>query len=72
MHMRHNEAVQNYISRMMAVINQMRAFGYKITDQTVVVKVLRSLTPRFDYVVAAIEESKDLSIFSVDELSGSL
>ena len=38
MHMRHNEAVQNYISRMMVVIIQMRAFGDKITYQTVVAK----------------------------------
>ncbi|KAJ8900589.1 hypothetical protein K2173_025366 [Erythroxylum novogranatense] len=41
-------------------------------DETVVAKVLRSLHPRFDHVVAAIEESKDLSLLSPDELMGSL
>ncbi|KAL6324297.1 hypothetical protein AAG906_007415 [Vitis piasezkii] len=37
----------------------MRSYGEDILDQTVVAKVLRSLTPKFDHVVAAIEESKD-------------
>ncbi|KAH0657759.1 hypothetical protein KY289_026507 [Solanum tuberosum] len=46
--------------------------GEKVTDQTIVEKILRSLTPKFDHVVAAIEESKDLSIFFFDELMGSL
>ncbi|CAL8165963.1 unnamed protein product [Prunus armeniaca] len=35
-------------------------------------KTLRSLPPKFDHVVAAIEESKDLAAFSLHELIGSL
>ncbi|KAJ8748318.1 hypothetical protein K2173_001737 [Erythroxylum novogranatense] len=49
-----------------------RSYGEIICDQTIVEKVLRSLNPKFDHVVAAIEESKDLSNFSFDELMGSL
>ncbi|KAJ0039003.1 hypothetical protein Pint_21994 [Pistacia integerrima] len=66
------ESVQDFLSRAMAIVSQMQSYGETISDQTVVAKVLRSLTPKFDHVVAAIEESKDLSVFSFDELMGSL
>ena len=38
----------------------------------VVENILRSLTDNFENVVCAIEESKDLATFTVDELAGSL
>jgi hypothetical protein len=41
-------------------------------EKIVVAKVLRSLIPKFDHVVAAIEESKNLDVYSFDELMGSL
>ena len=59
--MKNNDTMQEFVSRMMAIINKMRAFADNITDQTVVAKVLRSLTLRFDHVVTAIEEPKDLT-----------
>lgn len=41
-------------------------------DQLIVEKVLRTLNVRFDYIVVAIEESKDLACLKVEELQGSL
>ncbi|XP_073021591.1 uncharacterized protein [Primulina eburnea] len=70
--MNKGESIADFLSRAMAISSQMRSYGEKINDQTIVEKVLRSLTPKFDHVVAAIEESKDLSVFSFDELMGSL
>nr|GFC70047.1 DUF4219 domain-containing protein/UBN2 domain-containing protein [Tanacetum cinerariifolium] len=70
--MKGNETVQKYLARISNIVSQMRAYGDKVADEIVVVKILRSLSPKFDHVVAAIEESKDLSTYSVDELMGSL
>lgn len=68
--MKCNESVQDYLAKVSSIVGQRRAYGDKITDETVVAKNLRSLSPKFDHVVAAIEESRDLSILTVDELMG--
>lgn len=36
----------------------------------IVENVLRSLTPKFDHIVAAIKELEDTSVYSFDELNG--
>ena len=70
--MKNGESIADFLSRAMAIVSQMRSYGEQVSDETIVAKVLRSLTPKFNHVVAAIEESKDLSVLSVDELMGSL
>ncbi|KAI3507208.1 hypothetical protein L1887_22073 [Cichorium endivia] len=72
MNMKANETVQEYLAKASSTVTQMRAYGDKVSDEVVVAKVLRSLPSKFDHVVAAIEESKDLAVFSFDELMGSL
>ena len=70
--MKPGESVSDYFSRTMAIINKMRIHGEKMEDVTVIEKSLRSMTPKFNYVVCSIEESKDLDELSIDELQGSL
>ncbi|KAA0042237.1 Retrovirus-related Pol polyprotein from transposon TNT 1-94 [Cucumis melo var. makuwa] len=70
--MKNGESIADFLSRATTIIIQMRTYGETITDETIVKKVLRSLTPKFDHVVAAIEESKDLSTFTFIELMGYL
>ena len=70
--MQKNEKVQEYLSRVSGIVNHMKSFGESLSNETIVCKVLRSLPPKFDHVVAAIEESKDLSAYTFDELMGSL
>lgn len=66
------ESVQEYLSRVSTVVQQMRSYGETMTNEHVVGKVLRSLTSKYDHVVAAIEESKDMADYTFDELMGSL
>lgn len=66
------ESVHDFRSRVSVIANQMRSFAEEIIDQTILAKFLRSLAPKFDYIVAAIGESKDLSTYSFNELMGSL
>jgi len=44
----------------MVIVNQMRRNEKALTYTRITEKILRSLDPRFDYVVVAIKESKEL------------
>ncbi|XP_050876427.1 uncharacterized protein LOC127080138 [Lathyrus oleraceus] len=70
--MENKETINDYITRITRLVNQIKSCGEMILEQNVVSKVLRTLTPRFDNIVVAIEESKDLTTLSKDELQSSL
>nr|KYP67191.1 hypothetical protein KK1_013514 [Cajanus cajan] len=70
--MKPSEVVSNYFSKTMAITNKLRIHGDKIEDVTIIEKVLRSLATKFNFVVAAIEESHDLDEMTINELQNSL
>ncbi|KAJ8768141.1 hypothetical protein K2173_021081 [Erythroxylum novogranatense] len=69
--MKSGESVTDYFSRTMAIVNQMRIHGNQTDDVTVVEKIIRSMTPKYNYVVCSIEESNDIDELSLDELQSS-
>lgn len=72
LHMKEEKIVQQYISRMLEVVNQIRGMGSELKDVEIVLKVMRSLSSRLLHAVTSIEEAKDMSKVLLDELSGSL
>ncbi|XP_015165288.1 uncharacterized protein [Solanum tuberosum] len=56
----------------MEISNKMQFHGEKMNDVTIIGRILCSLTPKYDYVVCSIEESKDIDALSLDELQISL
>ncbi|XP_039135312.1 uncharacterized protein LOC120272535 [Dioscorea cayenensis subsp. rotundata] len=70
--MKHGEKIEDYITRVLDVVYQIKMLGEEFPDKTVVTKILRSLTPRFTNVVSSIVEAKDLNTLAIDALCGSL
>ena len=70
--MEEKETINDYVTRITRLVNQIKSYGETVAEQNVVSKILRSLTSRFDNIVVAIEESKDLATLSKDELQSSL
>ncbi|KAL5724118.1 hypothetical protein ACHQM5_007419 [Ranunculus cassubicifolius] len=72
LHMKESETVSDYFSRTMVIANKMRMHGDKMTEVTVVEKILRSMSPKFAYVVCAVEEANNIDELSIDALQSSL
>ena len=66
--MKDRESITGYYARTMEISNKMCFHGENMENVTIFEKILCSMTPKFDYVVCSIEESKDIDAFSLDEL----
>ena len=70
--MKVGESVNDYFARTLTIANKKRIHGEQMNDVVVIEKILRSMTPKFDYVVCAIEESNNVEVMFIDELQSSL
>jgi hypothetical protein len=70
--MEQSESIAEYFNKITNITNQMISCGETMSDQTIVGKVMRTLSPKFDYITVAIMESNDLSTMTLEELQCSL
>jgi len=70
--MEEEESISQYFDKVINLTNQMTRNGENVTDVMKVEKVLRTLTSKFDHIVVALEESKDLDSMKIEELQASL
>ncbi|GJQ91648.1 retrovirus-related pol polyprotein from transposon TNT 1-94 [Tanacetum coccineum] len=67
-----NESIDNVFARFNTIITSLKALDEGYSSKNYVRKFLRALHPKWRAKVTAIEESKDLTSLSLDELIGNL
>eukprot|EP00253_Pinus_taeda_P029676 PITA_29676 len=72
LNMKESDNIDSFFTHVIGLITQMRTHGETIEERRIVEKILSVLPSKFDAIVTTIEETKDLSNFSVDELHASL
>ncbi|KAH0682384.1 hypothetical protein KY290_020974 [Solanum tuberosum] len=70
--MKESESMSYFCSRLMVNVNQLKRYEEEVDDVCAVEKIIFSSIPKFDYVVCAIVEFKDLDSMTVEQLKGSL
>ncbi|RDX67394.1 hypothetical protein CR513_53736, partial [Mucuna pruriens] len=56
----------------MSITNKMKINGENMKEATIMEKILKTLTRKFNYVVVSIKESNDIHKLTIDELQSSL
>lgn len=70
--MDNNESIQSMFTRFTLISNELNSLGRKLSNEDLVRKILRILPQSWENKVIAIQEAKDLTKLSLDELLGNL
>ncbi|XP_019427160.1 PREDICTED: uncharacterized protein LOC109335480 [Lupinus angustifolius] len=72
LNMEESDRIGDYFTKILAITNQMKGYGEQISDIMIIEKIMRSLPQKFDFIIVAIEESKDINVMKIEELQSSL
>ncbi|CAA0816709.1 Unknown protein [Striga hermonthica] len=67
-----NENISSYTAKLMNIANECYSLGESISNEKLVVKVMRSLPKRFNMMITALDVSKDVTTIRFDDLVGTL
>ncbi|CAL1407138.1 unnamed protein product [Linum trigynum] len=70
--MKETDTIKDFHSRVAETVNQIKATGDVMEERKIVERILRSLSSKFEHIVAVIKETKDLANLPMSELMGSL
>ncbi|PKU83314.1 hypothetical protein MA16_Dca021017 [Dendrobium catenatum] len=70
--MKPNESIFDMYTRFIQIVTSLHALGRELMNEKMVNKILCYLPTAYDAKITAITESKDLNIYSIDNLLGSL
>eukprot|EP00253_Pinus_taeda_P033571 PITA_33571 len=70
--MKESDNIDSFFTQAIGLVTQIRSHGETLEERRIVEKLLRVLPSKFDVIINTIEETKDLSKFSVNELHASL
>jgi hypothetical protein len=66
------ENISKYFTRVLVIYNQIKRYGEKMEEISVVEKILHLLQKKFHYVVVAIEDSQNMDFLLIKGLMGKL
>ena len=72
LYMKEYDNIDSFFTHVIGMVTQIRSHGETLKEKRIMEKLLSSLPSRFDIIVTTIEENKDLSKFTVDEIHASL
>ncbi|XP_022853494.1 uncharacterized protein LOC111374962 [Olea europaea var. sylvestris] len=70
--MKDSEIAKDYYSKIDKIVNQIKSYEDDVPQKKVVGKILITCTEKYDPIIAAIDESKDIDKLTAGELMGSL